>query len=118
MENNTGEEYELVAPLFRGATKPVMFIGIPINALVLTVLPCLLLMIIAWEKFGLYAIACLTPAIFAIPVMRQMTKQDDQYLTMWLLELKERGSWTSKNLLGDVAVIPPKPLRHRRHIKD
>ncbi|SUO96188.1 VirB3 family type IV secretion system protein [Suttonella ornithocola] len=107
----------LEAPLFRGATKPVMFIGVPINALVLAVLPCLILMILVWGQLGLKALVFLFPAALAIPIMRQITKQDDQYLNMWFLQLRE-FNWLRKNKLNSISVIPPRAFRHSKFIND
>lgn len=106
----------LEAPLFRGATKPVMFIGVPLNALVVAVLPSILAMMLTWDFFGFLAALFLCPAALAIIVMRQKTKQDDQYLNMWLLDLQEKG-WLQANRLDDVFVVPAKALRHKRFME-
>lgn len=97
--------------LFRGATKPVMFIGVPLNALVAVVLPCILIMVLSWNFLGLYAIACLVPSVFGIFVMRQVSKIDDQYLLVLLLDLKEKLTWFANNRQDGVICVPPRSLR-------
>lgn len=95
-----------------------MFFGVPINALVAVVLPCIVLMTLSWSFFGLWAIVCLLPAVFAVLVMRQITKIDDQYLLMALLDKKERFVWCNKNHHDNIVIIPPRPLRDPRFMED
>lgn len=108
----------LEGALFRGATKPVMFVGVPINALVAVVLPCIIGMTVSWSFLGLWAIVCLLPAVLGVLIMRQVTKIDDQYLLMLLLDKKEQITWCMRNRHDGVVVVPPRALRDVRFMED
>ena len=108
---------KLEAPLFRGATKPVMFFGIPINALLLVTAPPLLIFFLFYVVLGYASVILLVPVLAGIPIMRQITKKDDQFLNMWTLEIQERLTWKRRNRTGNLTVIPPCALRHQRFIK-
>lgn len=99
------------APLFRGATKPVMFFGIPVNALLLVSAPSFLAFFMLYDVLGYFSALLLVPIIAGVPVMRQITKRDDQHLNMLMLEFKERFGWLRCNRLHDLTIVPPHNLR-------
>ena len=111
---------EIHAPLFRGATKPAMLFGIPLAPLILMVTPFLLLTVILWTSKGLVALLCLIPAVLLVFVMRDMSKKDEHFLLMFLLDMQERHVWLGfrRNALRRMTIIPPRPLRGTRFIQD
>lgn len=107
----------LVAPLFRGTTRLPMAFGVPLQALVLGVTPFLVFTLISWYFFGLVGLLFLLPAILVVMIMRDLSKHDNQFLTIWMLNLRERG-WLSNNRHADTYSIPPQEYLGRRFIED
>ena len=107
----------LKSSIFRGATKPVMFLGVPLSAMVYVFIPFALLFLTALNFGGfLYAFISLLPLCAIIPVMREMTKRDDQYLRMFGIEIRDKLK-CSKNRLDDLIILPAKELRDKRFMR-
>ena len=107
----------LNSSIFRGATKPVMFFGVPLSAIVYVFIPFALLFLTALNFGGfLYAFISLLPLAAIIPIMREMTKRDDQYLKMFGIELRDKFK-CSKNRLDNLIVLPAKTLRDKRFMR-
>ena len=110
-------EYETY-PLFRGATKPKMFFGVPLLELGAVATPCILLSL--WAKilsgsllgFGVGVV----PLVAAFFIMRQWTKQDDQYVKMFVQNLRDKTN-TRQCKIDGITIITPKPVRHRRFVE-
>lgn len=97
-----------MTPIFRGATKPAMFMGAPLVPLCAVIIP--MFSVIFFVNTLTVVIAVVGVCVFAWAIMRDITKRDDQYLNMLLLELKERGMFR-KNRHKTVFYIPPRKLR-------
>lgn len=110
------EQYQ--APLFRGATKPVMSFGVPQVPLVLLGLPCLIGMIITTFLVGPLGLLWVIPLIIGHQFMKEITKRDDQYLNMWVLELRENLRMMRNRRKDKIALIPPTPMRSAKFLKD
>lgn len=114
----------LEAPLFRGATKPAMLFGVPTRALIAFEAPLILLIpVIAANSSIWWAVLLLIPALLILLVLRDMSKRDEQYLLIWLLEVKEKRQWLNwlffrRNRLRSSYVIPPRPFRAVRFMQD
>ena len=100
------------ATIFRGATRPPMFLGVPLTAFIMAVLPAAVGAMFLSLFIGDWAyLLFLIPVIAYFP-MREMTKRDDQYLRAFGLNLREKV-WLSQNRVGNVFFVPPKPLRFK-----
>ncbi|MBR2251542.1 MAG: VirB3 family type IV secretion system protein [Neisseriaceae bacterium] len=111
------EEYE-THPLFRGATKPRMLFGVPLIELGIVVMPCVFIGLIAKILTGsilAYGIGII-PLMIAFFVMRQWTKEDDQKVKMYALDMREQAL-TRQCKIDGVTVITPKPVRHTRFME-
>lgn len=111
----------LTAPLFRAATKPAMMFGVPTKALIAFEAPLALpIPVIAAFSSVWWAALLLFPALLILLMLRDMSKRDEQYLLMWLLEVKEKWHWLfmRRNRIRQNSVIPPRPLRGRRFMHD
>lgn len=107
----------LTAPLFRGATRVPMAFGVPIEPLVLGVTPFLVVTLLLWIKLGFAALVCLFPAIFVVLVMRDLSKSDNQFLTIWLKNRQEIG-WLKENKHSGAYIVPPQEYRNPTFFKD
>ena len=106
-----------VAPLFRGATKPAMFFGVPTEALLKVESPIILGAAALWPLLHFYTIFFAIPVIISVMVMRDLTKRDDQFLGMWFIDVRERAL-LARNRWHNVKIIPPRPLSSKEFIHD
>lgn len=105
------------APIFRGATKPTMFFGIPMMALGAVAFPLCLIGLWGTMIFGFVGmLAAILPLAVAVPIMRDMTKRDDQYLKMYGLNAKEFMA-TRQNKIDTVRIVPPKAVRSTKFME-
>ena len=98
------------APLFRGATKPTLFMGIPLTAFLMVSLPVFIGGMFLSFFIGYYGYLLWLFPIIALPIMRELTKRDDQYLRMLGLNYREKILMTN-NRFQDLFFIPPKKSR-------
>lgn len=103
------------APLFRGATKSAMVLGVPLIALGYMIFPVFIG--IGLSIFvGQWGYLLFFVPVVLFPIAREMTKKDDQYLHMFSLELSEKMT-LGNNKVNDVYVIPPNTIREKGLIK-
>ena len=95
-------------PLFKGCTRPALFLGVPLAPLAAVAAPILLLAI--W--LTLLLLLLLLP--LAIGVMRAMVQSDEQQFR--LLWLKVRCRWQNANyrFWGGVSAYSPLTFQRRR----
>lgn len=105
------------APLFRGATRPVMFFGVPTEILLKVEAPIILLAAALWPLLHFYSLLFAIPVIVSGWMMRDYTKRDDQYMVIWFMEVIERFRF-AQNKLRNLTVLPPYPLPHRGFMHD
>lgn len=105
---------KIVTTLPRGATKPPMFLGIPYMAFIAAILPPVLLSISLSSDMllGRYAYLLLLIPVITLPIMRELTKRDDQYLRMMWIHLKEKFQ-IKANKQNSIFVVPPRAIRHK-----
>ncbi|WP_298642398.1 VirB3 family type IV secretion system protein [uncultured Cardiobacterium sp.] len=108
---------EAAAPLFRGATRPVMFFGLPTEILLKVEAPLILLAAALWPLLHFYSLLFAIPVIVSGWMMRDYTKRDDQYMVIWFMEVIERFRF-AQNKLRNLTVLPPYPLPHRGFMHD
>lgn len=101
---------KLTAPLFRGATRPPMLFGVPTEALLKVISPVILLAIVLWPLFKFWVTLLAIPVIVGTIVMRDLTKRDDQYLSMLFIQLQQ-SVLLARNSIAGVKVIPPRPIK-------
>nr|AAW31824.1 VirB3 [Dichelobacter nodosus] len=105
---------KLTAPLFRGATRPPMMFGVPTEVLVKVIAPFLLLAFMIYPFCKLWTLLLAIPVVFITMIMRDLTKRDDQYLSMLFIELRQ-SSLLIRNAIGTgihrVKVIPPRAIK-------
>lgn len=102
----------LQAPLFRGATKPPMLFGAPMMAVISVFIPSTILSIVLSSALGLLAYTIILIPLITVPIMRDMTQKDDQYLRMFGLNIREKlWSAQNKDYNLNITVIPPNKLR-------
>ncbi len=106
-----------VAPLFRGATKPAMFFGVPTEALLKVESPIILGAAALWPILHFYSIFFAIPVVISVMIMRDLTKRDDQFLGMWFIDVRERAM-LARNRLNGIKIIPPRPLPSKEFIHD
>lgn len=106
------------APLFRGATKSAMIFGVPLIPLVAFATPVIGLTGFFWRLIGYPSLLGIPLLLLGFFIMREMSKRDDQYLSMWLIELQERGMLSQNRSKNRIVLIPPTPLRGKRFIDD
>ena len=97
------------APLFRGATRPNLLLGVPLMAFVVVTIPVASASMFLSLFFDRLAYILLLFPIPALIVMRELTKRDDQYLRMAGFQRREQ-LWLLPN---KVYYLPHKPLRHK-----
>ncbi|GGA22119.1 type IV secretion system protein VirB3 [Dyella nitratireducens] len=90
--------------LFRGCTRPPMFMGVPYIPFILGVGTCLLLSM----YFNLLFLLLLPPVIF---VMRQMAKRDEMIFRLFGLRLQFRTRVRNLKQHGDEWVFTPNSYR-------
>jgi hypothetical protein len=100
------------APLFRGATRPTLLLGVPLVAFVVVTVPVVSASMFLSLFFDRLAYILLLIPIPALIVMRELTKRDDQYLRMAGFQRREQ-LWLLPNKVRDVYYLPPKPIRHK-----
>ena len=106
---------KLVAPLFRGTTKPPMIWGVPQMAFGIAVMIPLTAAVSLSMFFGIYSMVLLIITPIALLVMRDLTKQDDQLLRMVGFDIKEH-QWLSRNRKKTLVYIPPRAFRDSKFI--
>ncbi len=103
------------APLFRGATKPAMIMGVPFKAFGILILP--IFVGIGLSLFiGQWGYLLFFVPVISIPLVREITKQDDQYLSLIILDLLEKVQVLFNNKTGDTYVLPPRTIRKKELI--
>lgn len=108
-----------VAPLFRGATKSAMLFGVPLVPLVAFAVPIIACAMVTWQIFGLPAGLLLIVLLVGVIAMREMSKRDDQYLNMFLLDLREKGVMRLNRLHGTkIFAIPPQAFPSAAFVND
>lgn len=101
------------APLFRGATKPAMIMGVPLTAFGYLFLP-FFLGVGASIVVGRIGYLLFLIPIIGIPILREITKQDDQYLRLLTLTLNDKMSlFNNKANKDGYYVIPAKSIRNK-----
>lgn len=101
----------LRSSLFRGATKPTLILGVPLTAVVAVTMPIFLLgMVISWIIGLAGYLTWLIPVVF-LPIFRELTKRDDQYLRMLGLELQEKIQLYKNKKSENIYVVPPRKIR-------
>ncbi|MBQ9258433.1 MAG: VirB3 family type IV secretion system protein [Neisseriaceae bacterium] len=112
------EEYE-THPLFRGATKPRMFFGVPLMEFGGVATVCILAGM--WSKIlsGSLTVGAgiaIVPMAIVFFIMRDWTKRDDQYVKMFVQKTRESVA-TRQCKIDGITIITPKPVRHRRFVE-
>lgn len=103
---------KLSAPLFKGATRPAMLFGVPMEVMIKVLSPFFLLAIFTFPLFELASFLFLIPFIFCYAIMRDLTKRDNQYMQMWFMELAEKTALKFNRAENGVRVLPPLPIRY------
>lgn len=62
------------------------------------------------------AFLSLLPLCAIIPIMRELTKRDDQYLKIMFLDWREKLK-LRKNKISQLVILPPRPLRDEKFMK-
>lgn len=96
------------APLFKGATRPAMVLGVPTEAFVKVLSPFFLLFIILYP-FGMRVFLLFIPLVVLHLIMRDLTKRDNQYMQMFFLQVNEIGMLGNNRVRG-VKILPPQPI--------
>ena len=94
-------------PLFKGCTRPAMFLGVPLAPLVAVAAPILLLAI--WLTLLLLLLLPL-----AIGVMRAMVQSDEQQFRLLWLRRVCRWRNTNARFWGGVSAYSPLTCQRRR----
>lgn len=110
--------------IFRGATKPTMLFGVPMLALGMAFFPFALIGMWSLMIFGFIGFfVALSPFIVVYIVMKDQTRQDDQQLKMWGMNLKEL-ILTRQNRLSalhykqqTIRIVPPSVMRSAKFME-
>ncbi|WP_033375691.1 type IV secretion system protein VirB3 [Leeia oryzae] len=92
--------------LFRGCTRPTMFMGVPYMPFFIGTSICLALA----AYINILLIGLLPPVIF---VMRQIARHDEQIFHLWGLKMQFALKVRNKHLLEGLWVFSPNQYRER-----
>ena len=109
----TNEEILILeAPLFRGATRPTMLFGIPMDAFIKLMSPFFLLFLAFFETFGLLTFVYIVlPALIVLMFARQLTKRDNHYMNMFFMQINESVVFAkNKDRQNNLKIIPPRSI--------
>lgn len=108
------------APIFKGATRPPLTMGVPINALSLVLVLTAVMIITGFIfQYGLRSLIFIIIPIVIIPVLQSITKQDDHLINIYMNYFKSeianklraigegRATYYTQ---GKLKTIPPKHL--------
>lgn len=100
-------DYEARHRIFKGATRPAMFFGIPLVPFVLA--SGLVGIVAMWAMYlasGYVALLILAAYLPLVIWMRMITKKDDQRLRLMLLRARLRSRHAAKPRWGAIAYSP------------
>ena len=111
--------------VFRGATKPTMLFGVPMIALVMAAFPFAIVAMWVLMIWGFMAFfISLSPFILVYLMMLDQTKQDDQQLKMFGMNIKEKLLIRQNRLPAlhyknaqTIFIVPPKPMRSTKFME-
>ena len=100
-------------PIFKGCTRPPMFVGVPMIPFLL--ITGIFLLLAVWLFYLLSPYITLFLMIIYVPIfitLRQITKKDDQRLKQWLLRIQMRTRQRSSRILW--GAVSYSPIRYKK----
>ncbi len=103
----------LRSPIFKGCTRPAMALGVPLEVLVLVLLPLAVLFIVGFMMFKPLAFVAGVLLIAAYISMRELSRRDDQRLKQQLLRILLSGRQGNRGFWGALSYSPRRFRRFR-----
>lgn len=103
----------LKSPIFKGCTRPAMALGVPLEVLVLVLLPLAVVFIVGFMMFKPLAFVAGILLVTAYIGMRELSRRDDQRLKQQLLRVILSGRQGNRAFWGAISYSPRRFRRFR-----
>ena len=100
-------------PVFRGCTRPPMFLGVPMIPVILVTGLAVLLAMLGLFLSAYISVAVITLFVPAYAWMRAVTRADDQRLQQLILRLRMRARLQGSRRVWGALTYIPLPLKKR-----
>jgi type IV secretion system protein VirB3 len=101
--------------VFRGATKPPMFLGVPLIPCVMVILLTFCISATAAMFYNLWGYLIMIVAPIIIWMLSEVSKRDDHLVNIYLTHIVSSIKYRFLGLIkrGKVTVLPPNSIKYR-----